>query len=291
MKIRVGSRDSKLAVIQSQIVMDIIHEHHPEIELELVTMKTTGDKILDRTLDKVGGKGLFVKELDRALLNGEVDLTVHSFKDMPMEVDPRLPIVAVSEREDPRDGLVLPAGKIQMGEGPIGCSSARRRIQLEKMFPGREIKPVRGNVLTRLEKLDRGEYAALVLACAGLNRLGLENRINCIFTEEEILPAACQGILAVQAREDLDTWFLKEFHNEETKLISDAERSFVRTLDGGCSSPVAANAFIEEGTLYLTGLYAEEDGSCMEIKSISGSPENGVELGRKLALELKAGKE
>ena len=291
MKIRVGSRESKLAVIQSRILMETIHQYHPEIELELVTMKTTGDKILDRTLDKVGGKGLFVKELDRALLEGQVDLTVHSFKDMPMDPDPRLPIVAVSEREDPRDALVLPAGCIQLGEGPIGCSSFRRRLQLAKLFPGREIKPIRGNVLTRLEKLDRGEYAALVLACAGLNRLGLENRINCAFTEEEILPAACQGILAVQAREDMDTWFLREFHDPETKKISDAERSFVRTLDGGCSSPVAANAFIEDQVLYLTGLYAKEDGSCMRIKSISGSPDMGAELGRKLALELKEGKD
>jgi hydroxymethylbilane synthase len=291
MKIRVGSRESKLAVIQSRILMETIHQYHPEIELELVTMKTTGDKILDRTLDKVGGKGLFVKELDRALLEGQVDLTVHSFKDMPMDPDPRLPIVAVSEREDPRDALVLPAGCIQLGEGPIGCSSFRRRLQLAKLFPGREIKPIRGNVLTRLEKLDRGKYAALVLACAGLNRLGLENRINCAFTEEEILPAACQGILAVQAREDMDTWFLREFHDPETKKISDAERSFVRTLDGGCSSPVAANAFIEDQVLYLTGLYAKEDGSCMRIKSISGSPDMGAELGRKLALELKEGKD
>lgn len=291
MKIRVGSRDSKLAVIQSQLVMEAIRTFHPEIELELVTMKTTGDKILDRTLDKVGGKGLFVKELDRALLDGEVDLTVHSYKDMPMELDARLPIAAVSKREDPRDVLVLPEGFKELGEGPIGCSSARRRLQLEKLFPGREVKPVRGNVQTRLSKLDNGEYAALVLAYAGLKRLGLESRVSRVFTEAEMIPAACQGILAVQARGDMDPWFLKEFNDEEAMKLSQAERSFVRTLDGGCSSPVAAYAALEGETLHLTGLYAREDGSGMAVKTVSGALGSGVELAEKLALELKSGKD
>lgn len=291
MKIRVGSRDSKLAVIQSQLVMEAIRKFHPEIELELVTMKTTGDKILDRTLDKVGGKGLFVKELDRALLDGEVDLTVHSFKDMPMELDSRLPIAAVSKREDPRDVLVLPEGVKDLGEGPIGCSSARRRLQLEKLFPGREVKPVRGNVQTRLSKLDSGEYAALVLAYAGLKRLGLEERISRVFTEDEMIPAACQGILAVQARGDMDTWFLKEFNDEETMKLSEAERSFVRTLNGGCSSPVAAYAELDGQALHLTGLYAREDGSGMIVKTVSGTLDSGVDLAEKLALELKSGKD
>ena len=165
MKIRVGSRDSRLAVIQAEMVMDCIQRHHPEMDVELVTMKTTGDKILDRTLDQIGGKGLFVKELDRALLAGEVDITVHSYKDMPMEQDSRLPIVAVSAREIPFDALVLPSGRRQMDPSkPIGCASARRQIQLEALFPGTEIRPVRGNVQTRLAKLESGEYGALVPA-------------------------------------------------------------------------------------------------------------------------------
>ena len=288
MKIRIGSRESRLAVIQSTMVMDAIKRAHPEIELELVTMKTTGDKILDRTLDKVGGKGLFVKELDRALLDGEVDLTVHSLKDMPMETDPRLPIVAASEREDPRDALLLPAGAEELDlSRPIGCASARRRIQLEQLFPGCRVEPVRGNVLTRLEKLDQGGYAALVLACAGLRRLGLDGRIKRIFEPEELLPAACQGILAVQAREGLDPWFLDAFHSEETALMARVERAFVRALDGGCSSPVAAYARMEDGEVELTGLFAREDGTHMRRRTRRFRPEEAEQMAAVLAWEMR----
>lgn len=155
--IRVGSRESRLAVVQSELVMDAIRAAHPEVGLELVTMKTTGDKILDRTLDKVGGKGLFVKELDAALLDGRVDLTVHSCKDLPMEEDPRIPLAGFSRREDPRDVLVLPQGAEELDPSrPIGCASARRAVQLRALFPGVAVAPVRGNVLTRLRKLDEG---------------------------------------------------------------------------------------------------------------------------------------
>ena len=208
MKIRVGSRESKLAVAQSLLVMEAIRQAHPEVDLELITMKTTGDRILDRTLDQVGGKGLFVKELDRALLDGRVDITVHSMKDLPMELDPRLPLAAVSRREDPRDVLVLPAGAAEWDrKKPIGCASARRKLQLQRLYPGCQVLPVRGNVLTRLEKLDRGEYGALVLASAGLRRLGLEHRISRYFSTDELLPAAGQGVLAVQCRAGWDTGF------------------------------------------------------------------------------------
>ena len=221
MKIRVGSRESRLAVIQSQIVMEKIKEYNPEIELELVTMKTTGDIILDRTLDKIGGKGLFVKELDRALRNNEVDITVHSGKDVPMEVPEDLPLVAFSKREDPRDVLVLPKGIKEIDfSKPIGCSSARRRVQLKKIFPNCTVMPVRGNILTRLEKLDRGEYSALVLAKAGIKRLGLEERISREFSVDEIIPAACQGILAVQAKVN----FPKAYIAKREKRISEREK-------------------------------------------------------------------
>ena len=197
--IRVGSRESRLAVVQSELVMDAIRAAHPEVGLELVTMKTTGDKILDRTLDKVGGKGLFVKELDAALLDGRVDLTVHSCKDLPMEEDPRIPLAGFSRREDPRDVLVLPQGAEELDPSrPIGCASARRAVQLRALFPGVAVAPVRGNVLTRLRKLDEGQFSALVLAAAGLKRLGLEERITRYFTVEELLPAAGQGILALR---------------------------------------------------------------------------------------------
>ena len=179
MKLRIGSRDSLLAVIQSRLVMDALQAAHPDIELELVTMKTTGDKILDRTLDQVGGKGLFVKELDAALQAGRVDLTVHSCKDLPMELPEDLPVVAFLRREDPRDVLVLPEGAAGWDVRlPAGSASPRRRVQLRELFPAAEVRPVRGNVQTRLRKLDEGGYGALVLAAAGLKRLGLERQIG-----------------------------------------------------------------------------------------------------------------
>ena len=186
--IRVGSRESKLAVIQSEIIMEQIAQAHPEIELELITIKTTGDKILDRPLDKIGGKGLFVKELDLALMEGRIDLSIHSLKDMPMEQPEGLPILAYSKREDPRDVLVLPEGVQEMEPTkPIGSSSPRRRMQLAALFPGKEVRSIRGNIQTRLSKLEK-EYGALVLAWAGLYRLGLENRASRIFSTEEMIP-------------------------------------------------------------------------------------------------------
>ena len=200
-KVIIGSRESKLAVIQSEMVKAYIEEHAPMTQVEILTMKTTGDKILDKTLDKIGGKGLFVKELDKALLEKKSDISVHSLKDMPMEVPSELPLVAFSKREDPRDVLVLPQGETELDlTKPIGCSSQRRILQLKSIYPNAVCKSVRGNVQTRLSKLDSGEYSALILAAAGLKRLGLENRISRYFEPEEMIPAAGQGILAVQGR-------------------------------------------------------------------------------------------
>ena len=245
MKLRIGSRESVLAVTQSELVMEAIRAFDPSIELELVTMKTTGDKILDRTLDKVGGKGLFVRELDAALLEGRVDITVHSCKDLPMETDPRLPLAGFSKREDPRDALVLPAGKTELDPSlPIGCASRRRAIQLAALYPDMEVAPVRGNVQTRLRKLDEGQYSALVLASAGLKRLGLEGRIARYFTAEEMIPAAGQGILAVQTRAGENYPCLAAVTDREGTICALAERAFVRVLDGGCSSPVGPTAWL-----------------------------------------------
>ena len=286
-KLVVGSRESRLAVIQTQLAIQAIRACQPGLEVELLTMKTTGDKILDRTLDQVGGKGLFVKELDTALLAGRVDLTVHSSKDLPMETDPRLPLVAFSRRADPRDALVLPAGVTELDPAkPIGCSSLRRQLQLKALFPQMKTAPVRGNVLTRLEKLDRGEYAALVLAAAGLERLGLAGRVSRYFSVEEMLPAAGQGILAVQARADFDPACLREFHDPDSRDCLLAERAFVRALDGGCSSPVAAYATVDGAALTLTGLYVDSNGEARR-QTISGSREQGERLGAALAQDLR----
>ena len=288
MKIRFGSRESKLAVVQSRMVMEAVQTANPQAELELVTMKTTGDKILDRTLDQIGGKGLFVKELDLALREGRVDFTVHSLKDMPMETPEDLPLAAFSKRADPRDVLVLPEGACEMdSRKPIGCSSRRRQLQLQKLYPGFAIQPVRGNVQTRLRKLDEGQYCALVLAAAGLKRLGLENRIARYFTTEEILPAAGQAILAVQTRAGVDTSVLSSFHDADSACCALAERAFVRELDGGCTSPVAAYAQVEGDKIQITGLYVSPDETVIRKGRTQGPKARAEELGRALARELK----
>ena len=289
MKLRIGSRESRLAVIQSQMVMELIAAAEPEAELELVTMKTTGDKILDKTLDKIGGKGLFVRELDQALRDGRADFTVHSLKDMPMQVPEDLPLAAFSSREDPRDVLVLPEGVTELDVSkPIGCSSRRRQLQLKLLFPDMDIQPVRGNVQTRLAKLEAGQFSALVLAAAGLKRLGLEGRISRYFTTEEILPAAGQGILVVQTRRGMDTQCLRLVQDEKTACCAKAERAFVRALDG-CSSPVAAHAVVEGEKLTLTGFYVSEDERIQRKGSISGGVTEAATLGSTLARILKEG--
>ena len=288
MKIRIGSRESKLAVIQSELVMEAIRRAEPDAELELVTMKTTGDKILDKTLDQIGGKGLFVKELDQALRDGRADFTVHSLKDMPMELPPDLPLAAFSKRADPRDVLVLPEGVTEPDpEKPIGCSSRRRQLQLQALFPEMAVKPVRGNVQTRLRKLQEGEYSALVLAAAGLKRLGLEDRITRVFSVEEMLPAAGQGILAVQTRAGMDCGCLRAVHDPDTACCALAERAFVRALNGGCSSPVAAYAEVTGETLTLTGLYVSEDETVIRKGSLTGMKQDAEALGSELAAQLK----
>ena len=287
--IRIGSRESKLAVIQSELVMDAIRAVRPDLRLELVTMKTTGDKILDRTLDQVGGKGLFVKELDAALLDGRVDLTVHSCKDLPMDIDPRIPLAGFTAREDPRDVLVLPEGVKELDPAkPIGCASPRRAAQLRALFPGMAVAPVRGNVLTRLAKLDGGQFSALVLAAAGLRRLGLEHRVSRYFTVEELLPAAGQGILALQARAGEDLSYLEGVLDAGGAACALAERAFVRALDGGCSSPIAAHAVVEGGIITIDGLYVDEQGR-MRRDRLSGPREQGEELARRLAERLRGG--
>ncbi len=234
--IKIGSRDSELAVKQAQQVMELITR-----PTELITMKTTGDMVLDKTLDKVGGKGLFVKELDQALIDKRVDFTVHSLKDVPMDLPKELPLLAFPVREDVRDVLVLPKGTTEHDlTKPIGCSSARRRIQLKRLL------------LTRLNKLDNsGEFGALVLAAAGLHRLGLKDRISRYFTIEEILPAAGQGILALQGRNNYQPGWLERVDHPEIHSCAIAERTFVRTMGGGFVNPFVCNVCYRRKKLCL----------------------------------------
>lgn len=287
-KVVIGSRESKLAVVQSEMVRDYIEKHNADIQVEILTMKTTGDKILDKTLDKIGGKGLFVKELDKALMEGKTELSVHSLKDMPMEVPEELPIVAFSKREDSRDVLVLPQGVTELDPSkPIGCSSFRRILQLKEIFPDMECKSVRGNVQTRLKKLDSGEYSGLLLAAAGLKRLGLEHRIARYFEPDEMIAAAGQGILAIQGRSDVDYGYLKGYADENATYEALAERAFVRYLNGGCSSPVAAHAVVEDGEILLRGLYYDENTGNYEKGIKKGSVKKAEDLGISLAKELQ----
>lgn len=287
MNIKIGSRESRLAVIQSELVMDAIAAAHPDVTLELVTMKTTGDQILDRTLEQIGGKGLFVRELDQALRDGRADFTVHSLKDMPMETPEDLPLAAFSDRADPRDCLVLPAGVTQWDRSkPVGCASKRRQLQLKALYPELIVQPVRGNVQTRLKKLDSGQFGALVLAAAGLKRLGLEGRIARYFEPTELLPAAGQGILAVQTRRGMDTAVLDAVRDEAGTCCALAERAFVRALGGGCTSPVAAYATVDGDTLTLTGLYVSSDETVVKKETRTGPKAQAEALGAALAREM-----
>lgn len=287
-KIVVGSRESRLAVIQTNIIIDLIKKNNPEIEVELITMKTTGDKILNKTLDKIGGKGLFVKELDKALLDEKVDITIHSLKDMPMEISEDIPIVGYSKREDPRDVLILPLGKKDLEKDePIGTSSFRRSLMIEKLYSEVKTDWIRGNLQTRLQKLDGGMFSGIVLAAAGIKRLGLEERISRYFSIDEMIPAAGQGVLAIQGRKGEDYSFLENINDKSSEIISLCERSFVRTLDGGCSSPVAAYGEVIGNEIKLKGLYYNEESKNYIVKEAIGDIKEAETLGEKLALKLK----
>jgi hydroxymethylbilane synthase len=286
MKLRIGSRGSALAIQQSELVMAAIRRVAPEVETELVTYTTTGDRIRDRALDKIGGKGLFVKELDMALLRGEVDLTVHSLKDMPMEQHPDLPIRAYCGGEEPLDALLLPQGVTTLKEGAVfGCAGQRRGLQLRQRYPGCQIKLIRGNVPTRIAKLDAGEYDAIVLACAGLKRLGLEERIVRRFSPEELLPAAGQGVMAVQCRRDKVYPFLEQVNQPLVAAMAQAERAFVRGMGGGCSDPVAAHGQWQGTEIVLTG-WCALDGVGRRL-TLTGSGTDPEALGLALARRMK----
>ena len=296
--IRVGSRDSVLAVKQARLVMESLARAYPDVRVELVTMKTAGDlnlgpfhRLAQREdglgTNRFGAKGLFVKELEQALLDEKIDVAVHSLKDMPMEQDERLPIRAFFERGDPRDALVASLGGPVEEGGDIGCSSARRRVQLSRLMAG-PVRPIRGNVLTRLKKLDEGQYAFLVLAAVGLRRLGLEPRISRIFAPEEMVPAAGQGVLACQGRRG-DWDFMEAVNDPDTESCAKAERAFVARLGGGCTLPVAAYARVAGTEMSLLGLYVDEAQGLYRRGSLSGDREGAVKLGEILASRLQEG--
>ena len=288
-KIIIGSRESRLAVIQAEMVQDYLQKTLPQKTIEILTMKTTGDKILNQALERAGGKGLFVKELDHALLEKRSDLSVHSLKDVPTELPKELPLLAFSRREDPRDALILPEGATEIDfSRPVGCSSKRRMVQFQKLYPQAKFETIRGNVQTRLKRLDSGEFSATILAAAGLKRLGLEHRISRYFEPDEMIPAAGQGILAVQGRAGEDYSWLKGYNDRGGEACAKAERAFVYGLGGSCSDPIAAHATVEGETLHLRAFYQNEATGAVYTGSRSGSVRDPEHVGHALAAEFRA---
>ena len=290
-ELRIATRGSPLALWQAEHVAARLEALHPEIRVALLKMKTRGDKLLDTPLAKVGGKGLFVKELEAGLLDGRADLAVHSLKDVPVELPDGLELALVMEREDPRDAFVsndyenlaaMPAG------ARVGTSSLRRQTQLRERYPELDIDWLRGNVNTRLAKLDGSEFDAIILAASGLKRLGFEARIRAAIEPEDCLPAIGQGVLGIEIRGDDDELreLIAPLAHAETALRITAERALNRALAGGCQVPIAGYAVLDADQLYLRGLVGEPDGSRILRAERRGSSDRARDLGEELAADL-----
>ena len=302
----IGSRGSKLALVQAQMVKAELELLHPSLEVRIEIIKTTGD-VKTEPLSVIGGKGVFTKELEDALLDGRIDIAVHSLKDLPTILSDRLIIAAICKREDPRDALVLArlsrlghasqahgAAKPSVAALPkgatIGTSSPRRLAQLKHLRSDLVFKDLRGNVDTRLRKLDEGQYDALVLACSGLRRLDREDRISAPLSTQEMLPAVGQGAIAIEARAgDEDTiGVVNKLDHKFTRLACTAERSFLLSLGGGCLLPIAAYAIVRDKRIRLQGLVADALGKRIVRDHISGSLDEAEQLGSRLAERLLA---
>lgn len=291
--LRIATRKSLLALWQAEYVKSELERHHPGLKVELVPLTSRGDKILDVPLAKVGGKGLFVKELEQALLAGDADIAVHSMKDVPMDFPEGLGLAVICPREDARDAFVsnrfdsldqLPPGSV------VGTSSLRRQCQLLAMRPDLQIKFLRGNVQTRLQKLDDGEYDAIILAAAGLIRLELKDRIRAYIAPEVSLPAGGQGAVGIECRLDdkATQALLAPLHHVLTAEQVLAERALNKRLQGGCQVPIACYAIHQQGQLWLRGLVGAPDGSEMLFDEITGAPADGEAMGVTLAERLLA---
>ncbi|MDG0798293.1 hydroxymethylbilane synthase [Pectobacterium punjabense] len=291
--IRIATRQSPLALWQARYVQQCLNHLYPDLQVELVPMVTRGDIILDTPLAKVGGKGLFVKELELALLEGRADIAVHSMKDVPVEFPDGLGLTTICERDDPRDAFVSNHydSLDQLPEGScVGTSSLRRQCQLRARRPDLVIRDLRGNVGTRLSKLDNGEYDAIILAVAGLKRLGLEERIRSALSPEESLPAVGQGAIGIECRLDDDRirQLLTPLNHTETAARVLAERAMNVRLEGGCQVPIGSYAELEGDTLWLRALVGAPDGSQMIVGERKGSIVDAEKIGIALAEELLA---
>ncbi|HBZ92847.1 MAG TPA: hydroxymethylbilane synthase [Pseudomonas sp.] len=292
-EIRIATRKSALALWQAEYVKARLEQAHPGLKVSLVPMVSRGDKLLDAPLAKIGGKGLFVKELETALLENEADIAVHSMKDVPMDFPEGLGLYCICEREDPRDAFVsntydsldaLPAGSV------VGTSSLRRQAQLLARRPDLKIQFLRGNVNTRLAKLDAGEYDAIILAAAGLIRLGFEDRIRSSISAEDSLPAGGQGAVGIECRSaDSDVHaLLAPLHHRETALRVTAERALNKHLNGGCQVPIACYALLENDQLWLRGLVGQPDGSLLLRAEERAASSDAEALGVRVAEALLA---
>jgi hydroxymethylbilane synthase len=288
--VRIGTRGSALALAQANWVKERIERKYPDLRIELVMIKTTGDRLPNLPVQRMGGKGIFVKEIEESLLRNEIDLAVHSLKDLPTEVTPDLTFAAIPEREDPGDALVSSQGRdlrtLDAG-ARIGTGSLRRRAQVLHFRRDVKIVPIRGNVDTRLKKLDGGEVDGLILAVAGLKRIGKENRISEYLPPEICVGAPAQGALCLQTRAaDPVKDMLSFLHDVRTAAEVTAERAFLRHLGGGCNVPVGARANTEGARLRLVGMVADPDGLQLARAEISGLAKDGEFLGKKLAEQL-----
>jgi hydroxymethylbilane synthase len=291
-KIIIATRSSKLALWQAEWIKSQIKNIHPDMEVELNKIKTTGDKILDVPLAQVGGKGLFVKEIEEAMLRGEADLAVHSMKDVPTDLPERLHLSAICKREDPRDAFIAGAGISSFRDlpqgGHVGTSSLRRMCQLLNKRPDIKITQLRGNVDTRLRKLEEGKFDAIILATAGVKRLGYETRITEKISTEISLPAIGQGAVGIECRTDDEfiNDLLSKLNHQETWICVSAERTFLKKLEGGCQVPIAAYAQLKDGQLIIEGLVGSLDGKTLIKESMQGKPEDAESLGTSLAEKL-----
>jgi hydroxymethylbilane synthase len=291
--LRLGTRKSPLALWQAEHVRAQLLAHHPQLRVDLVTMTTEGDRILEQRLAAVGGKGLFIKELEQALQDGRIDLAVHSLKDMTVTLPEGMVLAAIGEREDPRDAFVsnrfatpadLPAG------ARLGTSSLRRQCQLRAAFPSIEIITLRGNVNTRLAKLDKGDFDAIVLAVAGLKRLGFAERVRSPLAPEISLPAVGQGAICIECRADDDATrrLLAPLSHAPTEICVSAERALNAALEGGCHVPIGGYAELTGSRLRLRGVVGDPDGSQVIRDEVAGDSKDAHALGRQLAAQLLA---
>ena len=298
MKIRVGTRGSNLALIQTNWAIDRLKEKFPEVEFEVKIIKTKGDKILHLSLDKIGDKGLFVKEIESQLLKGEIDLAVHSMKDMPAEVVEGLKFAAVPKREDPRDVIILREGLNSFDELPIGATigtgSKRRKYQLLRKRPDLNIVPIRGNIETRISKIESENLDGIVLAASGVIRADLEEKITEFLPVDLMIPAPAQGALALEIRENDEELekMIDAIRDEISQIQTDAERSYLAGIDGSCHIPMGAYCEVDGEKLTLTGIFGDEDGEKITVASLEGDKDNPKELGSNLAkLVLKKHRE